>query len=708
MFNFSDISLSLSLNGFYLFLGILFTVVYVYFYYKNTIPAIDKSLKILLSFLRLITLACILFLIFEPLLHYKLREEIKPKSLIFFDNSSSIIAKDSSSKKEFLSSVLTKIKDETSGDIEIFTFGKSINSIEKYGLKFNESITNFAEIVNFAEKQSGNIASINIISDGIITDGSNPINSALKLGIPINILAIGDTISEKDAYISKIITNEYLYTKTNSNVEVTINNINLANQTTKILLFEDGKLITSKEVILSQSGIDKVNFDYIPSKTGDVKLTASVSAIKTEQNKSNNTFIKFVKVLDSKVNIAIISSLPTPDVSFIKNSLYLNENYDIKLIQQAGTIFIGNTDNNKILDSADILILINFPTVSTSNDLLNKTINKIESGKPFLFVLGENIDFNKLKLFEKYLPFSIKSFSNSKLYVQAFVNDNNSSLIRSNNQLFTEIWSNLPPVLRNSGEFISKPESQILLKAKIANSVTEMPLLISKSLGKKRTIAILASEIWRWKLNSIKESETVFDGLLSESVKWLNVVTEQKQLSVKTSKQIYGKGESIEFIASAYDESFNPIDFADIKIKAQGKNNEYETVFESIGNGIYKATLNIPHSGYYAFTATGNIKGKDIGKDIGRFSIGEIDLEKINLKQNKDLLLSLSGNTGGIYFESNDYGKLINQINNSIRDLEKYTYKDNEIKLWNLEFLLLLLILLFAFEWILRKKSGLL
>ncbi len=708
MFNISDISLSLSYSALFLFLGIILIFSIVYFYYKDTIPVIDKKIKIFLAIIRFIVLTTILFLIFEPLLLLKIKNEIKPKGLVFFDNSSSIIAKDSLNKKELLNKILLALKNDINGDVEYFTFGKNVNVLEKLGLKYNEGTTNFIDIIDFIQKQTGNIASVNIISDGIINEGSNPINAAVRLGIPVNTLAIGDTSADTDVYISKIITGDYLYTKTTTNIEVTVNNHNLGNEPVKVTLYEDGKLVTSNNLILSNEGINKINFDYTPNNIGDTKLTCTVSQIKKDNNKQNNSLIKIVEVLDSKVKVVLLSSIPSNDVSFIKNSLTENENFEVTLIQQAGSIIIGTSEYNKSLDSADILILVNFPAQNTNNEILSKVLNKIDNGKPFLYIMGEGTDFSKLKLFEKYLPFSVKSYSNSKISVQAYVNDNNSALLKSNNPLYSNIWNNLPPVLRFSGEFISKPESQILLKAKVANTVTEMPLLLNKSLGKKRTIAILANEIWRWKLNAVKESELVFNSLINESVKWLNVASEQKQLNVKTVKQVYGKAEEIEFFASAYDETYNPLENAEITIKAKRGNAEYETITEPLGNGLYKATLNISEPGYYNYTATGNYKGKIIGTDTGKFSIGEIDLEKINLKQDRDLLLSLSGNTGGKFFESNNYNDFIKNLNLSLQNSDKFIYTNKEIKLWNLETVLVLIILLLAIEWIIRKKLGLL
>jgi len=47
-------------------------------------------------------------------------------------------------------------------------------------------------------------------------------------------------------------------------------------------------------------------------------------------------------------------------------------------------------------------------------------------------------------------------------------------------------------------------------------------------------------------------------------------------------------------------------------------------------NGIYDGTLIINKSGDYAYNGSVKLKGKILGSDYGKFSIGDIDIEMIN------------------------------------------------------------------------------
>ena len=50
-----------------------------------------------------------------------------------------------------------------------------------------------------------NISAAVILSDGVITDGSNPIYSAEKSGIPVFTVGVGDTAKRKDVEIKNVI-----------------------------------------------------------------------------------------------------------------------------------------------------------------------------------------------------------------------------------------------------------------------------------------------------------------------------------------------------------------------------------------------------------------------------------------------------------------------------------------------------------------------
>ncbi|MFH0734943.1 MAG: hypothetical protein V1773_10990 [bacterium] len=710
MFGIDNISLSLNYNLFYLLMGIIILLVYTFYTYKHTIPQISKTLKVFLVFLRSIVLLLLLFLIFEPLFLIKYKEEIKPVNLIFADNSNSIVDKDSIKTSQKVNSFVNSIMSGFNGNTKLYSFGKEVkeNIIDK--LKFNEHVTNFNNVVKFIKNQNTNISSITIISDGIITDGINPINSLDKLEAPIYTIPLGDSTIHKDVFIAKANINEYLYTGNKTTIELVINNNKLQNLPVRVSFYENLSLLSSQEITLSQSGIDKVFFEYQPKTEGERKLSFMVANLKEDKNLNNNKFISFVKVLNSKLKILLLSSSPSPDVSFIVNSLKLDENFDVKLIQQISeNEFLGGNNVYKSIDSCNILFIIGFPSRFTSNDLITKVNSELEKGKPCFLILSEGTDFKKLKLLEKNLPFIIKKETAGKLLVQPNIINQNSPLLSNNSVKPIETWNNLPPTYRTASELIAKPETEIIAKSKIQNALSEVPLILLRTVGKNRSIAVLTGEIWKWKLQLSDKNYNLFDRFFSSSVKWLNVQSDQKQLNVKTVKRVFALGEAVEFVGSAYDNTFNPIENAEITIKVKSTDNNYhEVLMQSIGNGLYEAEMQLNSSGNYNFDAFGKINNLTIGKDAGKFSVGELNIEKINLQQNTNLLLSYSGLTNGKMININNADELISLVNGKYDKVKKYFYTTNEIKFWSEEIILFIIIIIFTIEWFLRKKAGLL
>jgi len=707
MFGFDNISFSFSYNLFFYVLGIIGIFFLTYFNYKITIPVISNKLKYLLFFIRFIALSLLLFLIFEPILSLSNKTEIELKNLVFIDNSSSISAKDSLLNKNKINELITNLKDNLTGETEFYQFGRNVSKLNADSLVFNEPLTNYYKIIEQIKKSADNVNSVILVSDGIINDGINPVNSIEKLGIPFFTVPIGDTSTFRDVSIQKITHNDFIYSNTTSNIEVYVANNQLSNSNTKISFFENNKLIQTKDLTLSNTGIDKLEFEYTPKTAGEKKLTFSVSEIGNDKNPHNNKFIEFINVLDSKIKIALLSSSPSSDVSFVYNSLKQNENYNVKLFQQVGTQTLNGQNIYKELDSAKIVILAGFPSAFTNSDLISKVKAIIEKGTPFFFINSVGTDLTKLKAFDQYLPFTIRKEIKRNILVQPFIVTPIHSILSTQGENAINQWNDLPPVYKTESEIIAKSEAEIIAKTKIQNIPTESPLILTRAIGKYRALVILNNELWKWKLANSNKNSTLFDSFINSSIQWLNVHENQKQLNVKTSKKIYAIGEPIDFLGSAYDESFNPVENAEIKVVLKMQKDSKEFLMESIGNGQYQSLLSELSSGNYSFTAVGKIANKTIGQAKGIFSIGELNLEKMVTKQNLDLLQSYAGLSGGKLINLDEQNRLIKTVNDLTNKSKKIKTDNFEIKLWSKEIALIILILLFAVEWFLRKKAGL-
>jgi len=716
MFNFEKINLSFSFNGVFFFIGLILLAAYALYMYRYTLPPVSPAKKTLLVLLRTFALILILFIIFEPVATLAKKIVLQPINLVFADDSHSIEIKDGTQRSENVRKFIDGLNNNNlTGSSELFTFGTrvapfSYDSLPK--LSFNEGSTNFSKIFSFIKDQKENIASVSIISDGVITEGANPLFTAEKLNIPVFTIGVGDTTRRNDIEIRNILHNEYIYAETPTTISATLLNKGFGNKPASISLYENGNVLEKRNITLSGDGTQNETFNYVPKSGGEKKLTLEVNNNEGEFTFENNRRVFYINVLSNKIKILIIAGSPSPDLSFVKSSLEEDKNLTIKsLTQVAAGRFIEKITPSAALDSAEIIVLIGFPTKGTSTELLNQVKEAVsQKGKPFFLLLEDNTDFNKLKSLQPELPFNIRNIDNGASEVQPVVSSSESEnpLLQSNAANAVDTWNNLPPVFITNAEIIAKPESETVVKAKMNNVALNTPMIILRRLGSKRSISLLASGVWRWKLQTATKQVNIFDSFIHNSMKWLKSFEEQKQVSIKTTKKLYALGEPVEFSAEVYDASYNPVNDAEVKISIKHEDQKDEIILNSLGSGLYEGTYQTTQTGDFAFSGTASRNNKELGSDGGSFNIGEVDIEQLNPNMDYEFLSSLANNTGGRFFFYPDMNELYPVLKNIQQNASKEKTEISEIRLWSSEWLLIIVIILLGIEWFIRKQSGML
>jgi len=713
MFNIDSISINLSP---YFFIGLIPIIAYTFYVYRYTIPQVNKTFKIFLTALRAIALILILFFLFEPVVSISRRLVNEPVNLIFVDESKSIQIDDKTNRREKL---LGFIDDAASSGIfnksEIYKFGNKPKKISADSIKllpFSEPVTNFSNLFSSIKNYENNISSVIIVSDGVITDGVNPVYQAQKIGVPVFTVGIGDSTRKNNLEIKRVLMNEYIYAETPTSINLTIGNYGYKNQTVTLSFLEENQLIEKQNIPLSGEETSSFNFDYLPKSPGEMKLTFQLSELKGESSNADNKKVVYVNILNNKIRTLVIAGSPSADLSFIKQTLALDENLRVSSITQiAQDRFLENVDRNKMIDSADVLFLVGFPSAQTSNSLLNKVLEAIrEKSKPFFIVLANGVDYTKLLALNSELPFYIKSFANGTSEVQPNITTEqmDNPLLKSNAEDALESWNNLPPVNKDNVDLAVKPESETLVRLKINNIPMNLPLIVSRKLGSKKAIGVLAKDIWKWKLQTAEKRLNLFDSFILNSLKWMNTKEDQKVVSIKTTKKIFSLGEPIEFTAEVYNETFNPVDDADLNVIVKLSNESYVLSMNSVGNGIYEGTLNVNKPGDYSFAGEAKRNDRTLGKDAGKFTVGEVDIEFVNTRMDKEFLTGLSNQTGGQFYSVDNYSGLFEKINQLNKKKSDYKIIKSEYNLWSNEWLLAISVLLFGLEWFFRKRSGML
>lgn len=715
MFGYEDINLTLTFPVIYLFLSLFLIAAYSFYVYRYTIPQIQPFKKIVLVTLRVLALLILCLILFEPILNLSKKLTLEPSNFVFIDNSRSIQIDDGTNRLSTIKKIVNDFSVNASeSNLTFYEFGNSVKPIDVDSLdklNFSDGATNLQDVFKTVQNSEKNIASVTIVSDGVITSGSNPYYDALNLGIPVFTIGIGDTTQHTDVEIKKVLHNDIVYVETPTNIISTISNKGFSGDLITAALYEDNKFISQQTVKLSPSGIQNITFDYSPQSSGEKKLSIQLSSLKGEFTTANNKQVFYVNVLSNKIKVLLLASSPNADITFIKNALRRDENIQVNSIVQISHNKFQNELNYNVIDSADVLFLIGFPSDITPQELLSRVITKIKDKEtPFFFTLSSGISINKLQSFGNVLPFNIIQMIGGSKEVQPYLLPEQAAnpIFQQTDKNPLNDWNNLPPVSQPNAVFSPRVESKTLAQIKMNNNVVNSPLIISSSFGGRRSIAVLAKDIWKWKLQIAPKGLDLFDSFIVNSLRWLRTGVDQKLVRVNTSKKNYSQGERIEFTGEVFDESLNPVSDAGIKIKITSQKNNYETDMQNIGSGLYEGSIIINETGDFKYSAEAVVNNHLLGKDEGSFNIGEIDIEMANPVMNYSLLNLMANESGGEFFFANDYSSLLSELKELKINSSKEKIVTSEIALWSDTWLLVIAVLLFSFEWFLRKRNGML
>ena len=729
---FENFELNLSGNYLLLIISIVVSILFSFYIYRNAIPKLNTILKWILISLRSLAIALILFIIFEPLINISWVFKQKPALAILIDNSASMSLQDNNiSRSEVEKDIISKIKNMNNhkdNRLLYFTFADKLNqfkSNELDSIQFKEDGTNFynalQEINNIISEEF--IQSVVLISDGNHNIGINPINITESYNIPIHTIGVGDKKEKKDILITNVMTNRVAYANTEVPVTINYRSTGFTNRRVEISLVQGDTLRDSKQVVLDSSSLEqKINLSYIARKSGEQKFTVQITKLKDEFTTKNNTRNFYTNILKSKLKILIASGAPSFDNSFIKQILDSDENFEITSItlKTASEFYPHDFDLSKNqLAEFDCFVFLDFPReINNSMPLLEEMIDLIQNdGKPLLLFAGKNFSMNVIKEIQDYIPFTIRSYSQSSALtiISPTMTGTSDPILIGNNE--SEIdeniqkWRDIPPIYYPFNEISTHPGSQIFLVTDGGQSISgrgkrSLPVLLSQTLNRTKVMALLGHDFWRWHfmMKGVNEKDDLFSSFLERAVRWLVTRDDSKLVKIATNKSIYRSGETIYFNAEIYSQNYIPLDNAKLEVKISGNNFEDEIFLKNAGNGKYQGEYRLAGGGDYQYNMTATHKNRVLGNDNGKFTVEDFNLEFQKTNLNDILLQQLSFATNGKYFYHTQMDALSSELNNKNREI----VKSNKIELWNKSIILFIIILLLSTEWFIRKRKGML
>ncbi|MBI1803393.1 MAG: VWA domain-containing protein [Ignavibacteriae bacterium] len=719
-------ALSISFGGnlvFAILLCIAFTMLAILFY-RYTLPPIPRKRRIVLLFLRALALVLLLLILFEPLLRLINRNEQKPVVAVLLDVSQSMGMVDGAGNRaDAIRRILVQKPLEklpAAAATEYFLFSSQLSpplSKPPDSIAFTGEVTNLSDALDGIKSRmtTDNIQAAVLISDGNYTAGKNPLYSAEALGVPLFTVGVGDTIEQKDVLIEKVTTNAVAYAETRVPVDVTVKSSGYAGENVEVRLLE-GTTVLDHNVITLQSGTHEysVRLAVEPKEEGTKRYAVDVSRLPGELTEKNNVRSFFMKVLKSKVRVVMFTGAPSPDVAAVQQALAEEEQFSVRsFVQRAPGELYGNAVTRSILDSADCFVFVGFPSAATSSSSFRQIAEVIaQQKKPLLYIDGKLVDFTKLQQIESILPFGWSAASQAEVEVFPSVGERqkNHPLVTFDGTFSAESWQKLPPIFKTQTSFRAKPESDVLAFVKIQNIVLTEPLVLTRSIARQKSFAVTGHGVWHWRLmaQGNNQTEQFFSLLMTNAVRWLTTNEDEKRVRIIPVKETFTTAEAVEFTGQVYDEQFRPTDNAEVIVTLEHGKEKIEMALTAVGNGRYEGSLSGVAEGDYTYSGKAGVNGTSLGEDKGRISVGQVNVEFLQTKMDKQLLEQIAYRTGGRYFNLNEAKDLANDIVATAKLIPKELVQASEIELWNWQYFAAFLIVIFALEWFLRKRSGML
>ena len=637
-------------------------------------------------------------------------------------------------------------------DVELFRFSEGITPC----LRPDEAVgrgdrTRIGEALHQAlEQHRGQIVKgIVLVSDGQSNEGRDPREppkAAGGLGIPVDTIGVGDAATPHNIAVSIVEAPQIALEGDEITVTARVGSMGYAGRSVQLALEkEEGReVLADQSVVLEEGEGKRITLSFTPNETGEFRLRVGVRPL-PEETLGDDNFASFtLRVRPEKIRILYVESRPRYEYRYLQNML---RRADRNLVVQCFLLSADRefpqestrgvppltsvpTGAEQLLKSYDVIILGDVdplaiaPSHEQSSLFLASVKEFVEKGGGFLMIAGE---YDAPRSFigtpiADLLPVVLGEGEEDTLVPGLGATEfhpllENASFPHEICRLHRDpdanrrLWED-PDGLRGLYWYFPvrkpKPAAEVLLRhPENKNRYGNHVLAAVTYYPEGKTMFIGFDETWRWRF---VYNETYFERFWRNAIRYLalNRLREgDRKLRIATEKNHYEINERAVLEARVLEEDFTPARSPSQKVFLRFPDgHREETNLDLVPGqpGTYRASILLGAPGpYQAWLAEGNDpQGRPVTSVDFNASIPSRERTKPNLDQ--ATLEAIARLSGGLYLPlgSSEQLKIRFQEGGEIA----IPVLPPEVEdLWDNGWVLGLLVLLLAVEWIIRKRS---
>jgi len=656
----------------------------------------SKRINQVLFGLRAVLVFFLAILLLGPIIKLITNQYEKPSWVFLIDSSSSIAAgMDSTARlqlKDQLEQASQSLQDE---GYEVQW--KDLNGNDMGSLVFNAPTSDLNRGVQnvIHDFEGRNLAGLILVTDGIYNSGASPVYTPVR--IPVYTIGLGDTVARVDLVLKNVAFNKVAYQGNKFPLRAQVLLQGIDNQDVSVSIFKDGKSISTLQQNSGNKSFIDFDFQLDATEKGIQRYDVSVRSIAQESNKRNNSSSAFIEVVEGKKKIVMIAPAPHPDIKAIKTVVEKNSNYEFI------THIPGVSEADPLLlkpGGAELFIFHQALSQSGKTTALFSTLYKGQSS--VMVMIGGSTNLRQLPAFE--VPIQFESLSGQWEDVTPVVNSNFREFGFSENS--NGIFARYPPADVPFGKFSYPTSATVLLYQRIGSVVTDRPMLMTWPDNNRKIAVMIGEGLWRWRLNEFADTGNtlVFDELFSKLVQYLSTLEDKRKFRSFPLQNEFSDSESVVIESQVYNDLYELVYGNTIRLEVRNEQGEVTTYSYVTSPGSSRYRIGGLKEGVYRFRASTTINDKK-EEVTGQFLVKAQNLEAQNLTADFGLLRTLSKETGGKFYNSNQVSSLTSDLQQT-KVASLIHSEETFNQLINLKWVFFLLLALISAEWFLRKYMG--
>jgi len=665
-------------------------------------------------------------------LSMKLRDQ--PAGATRLDAVKQALLNENSGKASFLNRLEEKFKTNLYGFSGSLAALKNGNDLNGEGRS-----SDLAGALNETVKRSSGmpLSAVVLATDGasnVPTDLAATLRELRARDIAVFTVGVGNTARPLDAELTRVNMPRRVLVGSRLNIEAFVGLTGFA--ATKVLLGvrEDGRAVKTEEFNFRGNDTQTVNLEIIPTTPGIHRYTVEITPLDGELTVENNKRDALVEVIPGPLRILYVEGEPRWELGKIRESLLPNEkNVTLVCLQRTGEnkfyrqgvgnqneLVTGFPKTEEELFAYDALIIGSVEAGFFTSDQLRNIEAFVARRGGGLLALGGRLAFDggkyKGTTLEELLPVSLTgnpiddTNSFAAVYKPVLTTAGQSHPItrlnddRAQNQ---KTWNELPGISISEVLTGIKPGASVLLEARKSDGSSSqvVPLLIQQRYGRGQTLALTASDTWRWRMRMDSKS-TAHETFWRQMLRYL-VSGTPLQTELTSEQDVYALDDNVRIVADIRDKKFNAVSDARATAritKPSGATVDVPLKFTTLNNvNTYDGEFKVDELGQHKIELVGNSTSLGVLNAKSDLLVSDINREYYGAAQNSDLLKRIASETGGKYYTPAEAQSLLDDLTYRQSPYSERVTKD----LWDMPINFMLIVGLLSGEWFLRKREGL-